>query len=186
MESKTSVAVEWVPSVGTTAKQAAITAGYGKKNASTRAFEMMKNPTIASEIDRRRKRVADKLDLRAENVLRELNAVIQFDPIEAFDDDGRVKPLSKMSPAARKSIANITIRNDGEIISVNFHQKLKAMELAAKHLGLLVERVDVTSAGKQIYDVKPFKASLPLPVAEVQVIEEKPEPEKRRLVLPRK
>jgi len=70
----------------------------------------------------------------------------------------------------------------GESLMVRLHSKVKARELACKHLGLLVERIDVSSAGKAIYDVKPFEK-----IAEaVEVIEEVETPKDEKPRLPKR
>jgi len=63
------------PNIGKT--EAAMRAGFSKSRAQVTACELMKNPEIQREIDRKLTKKLDKLEVTQESVLKELQAIIE-------------------------------------------------------------------------------------------------------------
>lgn len=72
------------------ATQAAIRAGYSKKTAHSIGQENLNKPEIAAELARRQAKIAEKLELSAERVLRELEYLAFYDPadVACLTDEG--------------------------------------------------------------------------------------------------
>ena len=80
------------------------------------------------------------------DVLLKLYRVASYDPLDAFDDQGRLRLLKDMPLELRQCIKSIKVRRvnldpgDGmmdTIYEVTFWDKMKALERLAGHLGLL-------------------------------------------------
>lgn len=123
-------------------------AGY-KGNLSTLAsvaYENLSKPQIKKVISERFK--ARTMD--AEGVLRRLAAQAEFNPQAYVDNDGQVS-ISKLKEAGEcYMIRSVTQTKSGP--RVTFYDSQKALDLIAKHLGLFVEHLDLTSQGKPILD----------------------------------
>lgn len=93
---------------------------------------------------------AKKISLEADDILREILYIAKADISEAYEDNGDLKPISEWPPELKKCLAGISKSQssgkDGESISITtkFHPKLKALEMLAKHLNLLVEKVELS------------------------------------------
>ncbi len=130
------------------ATQAAIRAGYSKKNARFQASENLTKPNIQAEIQKLKAKRSKRTDIKADDVVREL-AKIGFSNIEdylAVDEDGETMLLGFASIereklAAIESIKINTTKNKDdsrEYTTTQFklHSKLNALEQLGKHLGI--------------------------------------------------
>lgn len=131
------------------ASGAALRAGY--KSGDT-GYALLKRPHIQKAIvDIARARVA-RVEIKADEVLAKLKAIMDTDIREAYDVHGALKRPHEMSPELGQLISSIETRElwgpegekIGESVKVKFWSKEKALEMLAKHLGLLIERVDVS------------------------------------------
>jgi phage terminase small subunit len=129
------------------ATQAAIRAGYGAKNADVVGPRLLGNVGIA---DGKARQLA-AAELTAAATLEEIRRVGFSDIGALYDDDGRMKPLRELPPAVRATIASVktTKKNltvgDGtqeDVVEVRLWDKLRALEMAAKHFALLTDRLD--------------------------------------------
>jgi hypothetical protein len=100
----------------TNATQAAIRAGYSAKSAPQQAVALMKHPEVLSAIDAKRQRLAIKTEVTAARVL-EKWAAVAFHGCDDPDPVKRAAALADPDPV-----------------------RLRASELCAKHLGMLIER----------------------------------------------
>lgn len=86
--------------------------------------------------------------LTVDRVISEIARIAFFDIGEAFDAEGRLKPLHMMSAHARRAINGLevtTLRADGEAIGtlskIKASDKLKAQELLGRHLGMFNDKL---------------------------------------------
>lgn len=143
------------------ATQAAIRAGYTDKYANTNANKLLQNTTIAEYISKRQKDREKRTEITQDMVLREIaniafsNAAdyarviekratltIEGEQIPLYDADGN--PLmyrdvelvltDELTEEQKKAIAVIKKGRDG--YEVKPYDKLKALELLGKHLGM--------------------------------------------------
>lgn len=86
-----------------------------------------------------------------ERVLRAIAALAYFDLASMFDAGGNLLPVSQWPDGIGTALAGIeTVKRnldhaDGvvdEVVKIKPYDKLKALEMLAKHLGLLTERVE--------------------------------------------
>ena len=119
------------------ATQAAIRAGYSKKTAYSIGIENLRKPEIADAIAKRQKCLRNKLEISQEAVLRELAAIgfangTDFVQIKG----GRVVVADTDTVAPEKLPAIAGIKDGMYGTEVKLHDKVRALELLGKHLGL--------------------------------------------------
>lgn len=117
--------------------QAAIRAGYSKKTAQRIASENLSKPVIRAAIQKRQAKLQSKLEVTQETVLRELASIgfangTDFVTIE----HGRVviKNTNEVAPEKLPAVAGIKEGMYGT--EIKLHDKVKALELLGKYLGL--------------------------------------------------
>ncbi len=123
-----------------------------------RASELLRIRKVRDKVAARLEKLLQKVDLRAEDVLRAIERHVkadgQADPGDFFDANGNLKPVSKLSPHARMNIAALEVvkqnlvSGDGkvdQVIKIRFRDQSRYVEMGAKHFALLEERLHVTS-----------------------------------------
>ncbi len=123
------------------ATQAAIRAGYKKKNAYQIGSENLRKPQIQEAIRVNREAQEVRTQISADRVLRELARVAFADATDlAFIEDGhvRLRDSSTLSEDQRAAVACIKEGAAGP--EVRLYDKIKALELIGKHLGMFERR----------------------------------------------
>jgi phage terminase small subunit len=132
------------------ATQAAIRAGYASKHADVAGSQLLGNPKIKAAVDAQKKRREEKLEIKADDVLRELLRVARSDIAELYDEDGQLKPVHEMPENARRAIAGLEVEEASErhgiIRKVKLWSKPQALEALGKHLKLFTDVVEVSLA----------------------------------------
>ena len=125
------------------ATQAAIRAGYAAKNARITASQLLTKPNIQAATARGAKRKLTKAEVKADHVLAQIRDIAFGDVRTLFNSDGSLKPLHDLSDDAAALIASFEV--DGvSTKKVRIMDRLRALELLAKYLNLLTERVHVS------------------------------------------
>jgi len=125
---------------------AARAAGYKSPHQS--AYALLKNEIVAAAVGKAIKVRADKLGLKAEDVLRHLATALYLDPIEIFEDDEdgeiKVKRLKDIPEDVRRCITEMKIKKRKDITGavtteydIELMSKDTALGLVMQHLGLL-------------------------------------------------
>ena len=151
------------------ATQAAIRAGYTSKYANTNAFKLLQNTAIKEYIQQRQNERSERTEITQDMVLREL-AIIAFSNaadyasvvekqatvevegtmVPLFDEEGNpqmyrtVEPVltADLTEEQKKALAVIKKGRDG--FEIKPYDKVRALELLGKHLGMFTEKVDLT------------------------------------------
>lgn len=139
------------------ARQAAIRAGYSPKTAEVQGPRLLGNAQVSAAIQAGQRKKLAKLEITAERVLMEV-ARIAFSDIRAwFDDQGRLKPIADLSDDVAAALGSVELQREktrtiaGEtvttvledcVVKVKAWDKGRALELLAKHFGLVKERVE--------------------------------------------
>ena len=137
--------------------QAAIRAGYSKRSAHVTGAETLRNPKVAAEIARRQRDLQVRTEVSQDRVVRELMRVAfadmadyaQVQPYSVVNEDGIevVKQLvtftktSALTDDQRAAIANIKQGANG--IEVKLWDKLKALELLGRHIGMFNDKISI-------------------------------------------
>lgn len=163
--------------VDTNATQAAIRAGYSKRTAKAMGTENLSKPAIRAAIDAEIEKLKTKISFTAEAVLAEL-ALIGFAGMGDFvtiDASGLVQaiPLDGLAENKHRIIRKVkekrVIRStkgteenpDGDqILDATFEfelcDKVKSLELLARHLGLLHDKTEVDMKQSVQITIKKF------------------------------
>jgi hypothetical protein len=126
--------------VGDASKTAGIKLASGNK--------LMSKTDIQNALREINKTLARAHNFNAAEILERANEVAQFNPAEVFNDDGTVKYFKDIPPALTRVIKRMKVEEvwtadpngiksqTGRIVSIEFWDKLKAVELLGKFEGL--------------------------------------------------
>jgi phage terminase small subunit len=115
---------------------------------------LTRNPKIQAAINSQVGEQSAQLDISKEQVLKEIARVAFSDPRRLFDNNGAILPVHDWpddAAAAISSIKVVEIKDSegiitGQIKHINFWDKGKHLYLIAKHLGLLNDRLEITTS----------------------------------------
>lgn len=124
------------------ATQAAIRAGYSKRTAQEQSSRLLSNVMVQTAIQEAMAARSERTGITQDMVVQELAAVGFFkvtDHVQILDGGGVVfTPTEKLTEAQKSALAWI---KDGKFgLDVGFQNKVKALELLGKHLGMFSER----------------------------------------------
>lgn len=136
------------------ATQAAIRAGYSPETAKAIGCENLTKPDIRAHIDRAMAERSKRTGVNADRVVMEL-AKIAFinaaDVINADDatlrDDAAPEDTAAIQSVKVKTIP--TKDGDGIEREIKMADKIKALELLGKHLGMFKDRLEVSGLGTE-------------------------------------
>jgi phage terminase small subunit len=131
------------------ATQAAIRAGYSPASAYSIGNENLNKPEVRAYIDRALAERSKRTGVTAERVLHELAKVAFLNATDVVDIKNAtlIEGASSDDTAAIASVKVKTIPlPDGVGVEreVRFADKLKALELLGKHLGMFTEQINIT------------------------------------------
>jgi len=134
------------------ATQAAIRAGYSPKRANQAGLQALMNSDVAAAVKAGQAERLDEVMLTAKGTLEALRRVVDGDVRALFDDTGNLKPIHTLTAEQAALIGGFEVvkRNltsgDGTVDTI-YKVKLKEqrgfVEMAMKHLGLLIEKQQV-------------------------------------------
>ena len=132
------------------ATQAAIRAGYSPKTAHEQGAQLLAKLSIKEEVDKVLAERSRRTGITQDRVLRELAKIAFVNTLQVVDtDDAKVRhDIDEDDAAAIASVKVKTIpTEDGDIVEreVKLHDKLKALELLGRHLGMF-DKADAMDA----------------------------------------
>jgi phage terminase small subunit len=152
------------------ASAAALRAGYSKSTSKGAVRDLLNNPNVQAYLAERMKARQERTEITQDRVLKELWAIVTVDANEivehrrescpkCWDGERRANPnpacsvcrgegiglvfahdTRKLSPAARALYAGTKQSRTG--IEVKLHDKMKALELVGRHLGMWKDKVE--------------------------------------------
>ena len=134
------------------ATQAAIRAGYSPKSANANGYKILARPNIRTAVDEAIAERSRRTGINQDRVVRELARVAFLDPADMIDLNGAAvrKDASTEDTAC---IASVKVKNSktakGGVSTereIKLCDKLKALELLGRHLGMFSDRVKVDGA----------------------------------------
>jgi phage terminase small subunit len=130
-------------------KQAAIRAGYSPKSAEVTASRLLSNTKVRKAINAAKERRADRVEVKSDDVLRELKLIAFCDVRQAYTPDGRLKPIHEIPEDVARAISleaeDVLVPGTDERAQsskLKFWSKPQALELLGKHLKLFTEKVE--------------------------------------------
>lgn len=143
--------------------QAARRAGFNPKTADVTASQLLVKPNIQALIVKLKEQRAVRIEVTADEVLRELKRIgfanmrdfAKWDSDQVTLEDSEL--LTEDQTAAVQTLSQTTTK-DGGSIRFQLHDKPKALELMARHLGILHDKIavstdDVKDIAKRMGDV---------------------------------
>lgn len=146
-------------SIDLNATQAAIRVGYSEKTAYSTGQRLLKNVEVKSHIEELQMAKAKRAEVSADEVIRELS-LIAFSKATDYarvvekpltDDEGsevgtysaiELVPTETLTEDQQRALATMKKGRDG--LEVKPYDKVRALELLGKHLGLFTDKVDLT------------------------------------------
>lgn len=145
--------------------QAAIRAGYTPKYANKKAYELLDKPEIKEYLDKKMKDREQRTEITQDRVVNELAAIAFSNASDFFkvidkpiiaggvpvlDDEGNPRTYKdvefvntdKLSEANKKVISSIKQGSNG--LEIKLNDKLKALELLGKHLGMFRDKIELS------------------------------------------
>lgn len=131
--------------------QAAIRAGYSPRSANVQAARQLAKDSVKAAIQEGQRQQVARVGLSAERTKEAIRRVIEADVRTLFDAQGNVIPIHQLGDEAASLIAGFEVvkRNltagDGTtdtILKVKLKDQSRYVEMAAKHFGLLTEKVE--------------------------------------------
>ena len=128
------------------ATQAAIRAGYSPDTAQQTGSENLSKPVIRAQIDRAMAERSKRTGVNAERVVQELAKIAFVNAAEVIDPKTATVKEDALpeATAAIQSVKVKTFGEDGLEREIKMADKLKALELLGKHLGMFKDRIELS------------------------------------------
>jgi phage terminase small subunit len=133
---------------------AAVRAGYSVRTAKEIAYELLRDPSVQAELSKQMARVAERLEMRVEDVVREYVKIARANITDflSFGPDGvDLKHSSERTPEQLAAIAEVRMFAGGDgkkSVALKLHSKTDALLALGRHLGMFVDRHDLRVEGK--------------------------------------
>jgi len=130
-------------------KQACIRAGYSARSAARQAVRLLELPQVQEWLQQKKKAVSSKLQINQQRTLLEIGRIAFSDIRKIFNEDGTLKQVHELDDDTAAALAAVDIEELFENMGkagkvpigfakkVKLWDKLKALEMLAKHYGLL-------------------------------------------------
>ena len=132
------------------ATKAAIRAGYSPKTAYSQGHDLLKKPEIAAAVSTSIAKVLGDSEVTVERAVREAACIAFLNPQDFYDEDGNLLAINKMPESAARALAGLEVEEAFErdergvmvpsgalLKKIKFAPKLPALDLLARHLGML-------------------------------------------------
>lgn len=145
------------------ATQAAIRAGYSPKTAEQQGSRLLRNAQVERAVAEGQAKRLAKLEITQERVLKEIASLAFSDIRQWFDENGRLRPIHELPDLAAAAIGSIEVErekttrkttDDEEVtveecvVKLKAWSKPQALEMLAKHFGLVKDQMEHTGAVK--------------------------------------
>lgn len=148
------------------ATQAAIRAGFSARTAYSAGQRLLKNVEVASAIKDAQVALAERTGITQERVIRELARIGFADVRQLYDSKGNLKNIQDMDDETASALAGIeteskSVKADGDeddefilttVRKVKRWDKVRALELIGKQLGMFVEHHEVGGKVTIVFD----------------------------------
>lgn len=140
------------------ATQAAIRAGYSEKTADRAGPALLGKTWVAQAIESGKARLSKRTAATADRVIQELAAIAFHDSRRLYRDDGTLKEPHELDDETAAVLAGLEVeqlfegRGESRTLVGRLHKvkrwdKTKALELLARHFGMLSDQLNVKVAG---------------------------------------
>lgn len=151
---------------GRNAVKAAQSAGYKNYNSGP---NLLMNASIKAEIDAKAKILTTKLDIKSEDILRELSKLANSDIRQIWDERGALLPTDQWPDDIAFCVQSVEVDElyegtgkdrimVGYTKKVKFWDKVKALEMLGKYKKMFTEKVEHTTPPGEAVAVVPLTA----------------------------
>ena len=127
--------------------QAAIRAGYSKRTAMEQSYQLLQKTSVQQFLNEKRNKLADKLEISQERVLKEYARIAFFDIRKVYSATNALMPINDMDDDAAACLAGVEVDEIhegfgenrqliGHTVKVKLANKISALDSLGKHLGL--------------------------------------------------
>lgn len=128
------------------ATQAAIRAGYAARSADVTGARLLGNARLQAALQKAQARLARKIEVTQERIVDELRK-IGFSDMSRFARWGprgvELKSSDELDADSAACVSEVSETDNGSV-KFKLHDKVAALNLLAKHLGMLKEKVELT------------------------------------------
>lgn len=132
------------------ATQAAVRAGYSEKTASSIGAALLRKAPVAGRIAALQAERARRVAVSADQVLTELAKIAFADPRDLMEwgpDGVRLRDSASLSAEQAAGVAEVA-EGSGGTLRLKKHDKVRALELIGRHLGMFKDRVEADVSGE--------------------------------------
>lgn len=141
------------------AARAALAAGYSEKTARTQGSLLLTVPAVRAAIDKGMAEMMERAKLTQDDVIAEIRRLAFFDPRKLFDADGAPLPITELDDDTAAAVAGLEVLDEYEgkglerekvavVKKYKIADKVRSLELLARHFGLLNDKLAVQTSGK--------------------------------------
>ena len=147
---------------GLNATESARKAGYSEKTAESQGSRLLRNVKVAEAIAKAMQARNERTEISQDRVLEELSRIAFGDLRDAVVwGPGGVALLDSAlltdEQAAAISEVGETVTKEGGSVRIKRHDKVKALELLMRHMGMLNDKLDVDAKGNLTIKVVSFR-----------------------------
>ena len=131
------------------ATQAAIRAGYSEKTAYRIGSELLHKTSVREAVEKGRAKRAERTEITADRVVTELAKIAFADPRDLMEwgpNGVALKDCSTLTEEQAAGVAEV-VEGSGGALRLKKHDKVKALELLGKHIGMFRDRVETDVSG---------------------------------------
>lgn len=145
-------------------KRAALAAGYSEKSAQTQSYQLLQNPKIQKAITQTMQEYGDTHAILKQRIINELSLIAFSDFAEYVENGYRLRDISALKRKQTAVIKEIKVRRtssdkfgESEETTIKLWSKEKALELLGKHLGIVIDRTEVTTKNPEAQKLLTFE-----------------------------
>lgn len=138
-------------------EQSAIRAGYSKRSAASQATRLLKRDKIIQGIEQEFQKISEKLEIKEQDVLKELGYLAFSDISALYDEFGNIKGISELDTATQKAISSYEITESSDLTinkKYKMYDKLTAIKLYMQYFGMLKD-VQIDARAERTKDKTP-------------------------------
>lgn len=139
------------------ATQAAIRAGYSPKTAGEQSHQLLQKTSIRAHIDKAIAKQSKRTGVNADRIIKELARIAFVNPTDVINaDDATIRGYANRDDTA--AILSVKVKvipsDDGDIVEreTKMADKIRALELLGKHLGMFKDNINLNANIVQIVD----------------------------------
>lgn len=135
-------------------KQAAIRAGYSKKNAESIASRLLKRPKVQEFLRVHMKKAEERAEITVAEIIHEIARLAFVDVGKIFDEDNNLKDVKEWPEEIRRAVSSVEIEDlfeghgkerehVGYTKKVKLWDKTKALELLGRWRKLFTDKIEI-------------------------------------------